>query len=111
VGSYHVWSDPIPNCSDVPDAGLDCQESYVVPAFDLSEVHLTESWLIDWYSSEGTFGPDETGGTGLNGEQDPHTTAWTTGNGDPESDVWFWFVARDGRGGESWQKRFLHYIP
>jgi hypothetical protein len=111
AGSYHVWSDPIPNCVDVDGGGLDCQESYSVPAFDLSEVHLTESWIIDWYGTLGSFSPDETGGTSLSGATDPHTTAWTTASSDPESDVWFWFVVRDGRGGESWQKRFLHYIP
>jgi hypothetical protein len=59
----------------------------------------------------GSFSPDETGGINVDGQQDPQSTEWSTGTAQPEQDVYFWFVVRNGRGGESWQKRFLHYIP
>jgi hypothetical protein len=91
----------------IADAGA----PYSVVAFDLSEVHLTESWVIDWYTTLGSFSPDETGGINVDGQQDPQSTEWSTGTAQPEQDVYFWFVVRNGRGGESWQKRFLHYIP
>jgi hypothetical protein len=89
----------------------DLEESYSVVAFDLSEVHLTESWIIDWYTTLGSFSPDETGGTDFAGNQDPHSTAWSVGSGSPDAGVRFWFVVRDGRGGMSWEKQFLNYSP
>jgi hypothetical protein len=117
---------PVPD-GGCPDAGLcavgagtlpvqatgiaDAGAPYSVVAFDLSEVHLTESWVIDWYTTLGSFSPDETGGINVDGQQDPQSTEWSTGTAQPEQDVYFWFVVRNGRGGESWQKRFLHYIP
>jgi len=100
-GPFHVTADDI----------SDLEEAYGVRAFDLSEVHLKESWTIAWYTTLGTFGPDSTGGTDFAGQQDPHSTQWTPSAGATEQDVTFWFVVRDGRGGLSWSTRQLHYIP
>jgi len=101
AGSIQVQADDI----------SDLEESYVVPGFDLKPVSLVESWKIDYYTTLGTFSPDETGGTNLDGSADPNTTAWSLPSGATEQDVNFWFVVRDGRGGESWTQRKLHYVP
>jgi hypothetical protein len=90
------------------------EESYVVPSYDLTPVHFTEAWQVDWFGTVGQFGPEETGAyNSFNGQPDPNRTAWMPGSGAdaPDGGVTFWFVVRNGRGGESWTERHLHYIP
>lgn len=87
------------------------EEDYVVPAFDLSEVSLHESWRINWYATMGTFSPGATGGTDVGGEESKPFTEWKPSSKAGEQDVQFWMVVRDGRGGMSWLTRRLHYKP
>jgi hypothetical protein len=91
-----------------PEDFTDREESYVVPGFDLTSVHLRESWKLSWHTDLGKISPTETGGVDLGGQQGRHMVEWKPGGG-PEQDVDFWVVARDGRGGESWLKRRAHY--
>jgi hypothetical protein len=93
-----------------PEDFTNLEESYVVPAFDLTPVHLRESWKLSWHTDLGTISPTETGGVDLGGQESRHMVEWKPGGG-PEQDVDFWVVARDGRGGESWLKRRAHYSP
>jgi hypothetical protein len=101
VGPFHVTADDV----------SDLQEAYGVVDFNLQEVHLTEAWIIDYYATLGTFSPSETGGVDFGGNTDPHSTGWSPGAGTHDEIVTFWFTVRDGRGGESWTKRLLHYLP
>ncbi len=88
------------------------EEAYVVPSFSLSPIRLTESWKIAWFTESGEMSPYETGGTNVAGMSGPKGTRWrpdvtvTT-----ERDVKFYFVVRDGRGGQSWLVRTLHWKP
>jgi hypothetical protein len=89
------------------------EEDYVVPSFQLTEVHLHESWKVSYEATVGRFAPGTTGGTDFTGTTDLQITDWRPGNdgGIAEQDVGFWFIVRDGRGGESWIQRTAHYIP
>lgn len=89
------------------------EEDYVVPSFSLTEVHLHESWKVSYAATVGRFSPSTTGGTDFSGTTDLQITDWRPGNdgGIAEQDVDFWFIVRDGRGGESWLQRQAHYIP
>jgi hypothetical protein len=89
------------------------EESYGVPSFDLHEVHLQESWKVSYYTSVGHMGPNTLGGEDFTGGTDIQVSTWLPGHdgGIAEQDVDFWFVARDGRGGESWLSRRAHYVP
>jgi hypothetical protein len=96
-----------------PDDFTALQEQYVEPSFDLKEVHLVESWKVSYYATVGRFGSATLGGTDFTGTTDIQINQWHPGHdgGIPETDVDFWFVVRDGRGGESWIQRGAHYIP
>lgn len=87
------------------------QESYVVPALDLSEVHLTEAWRLSYYADAGFFSPGGTGGVDFGAGEGRHVTEWRPSRSTPEQDVHFWFTARDGRGGLTWLVRTAHYRP
>jgi hypothetical protein len=110
------WPDGV---TGVTDAGLQItiddvsklEATYGVPSFNLQEVYLTESWVIDYYTTLGTFSPTETGGTDLGGQTSSHVSDWKLPSQASERDVTFWFVVRNGRGGESWTQRDLHYSP
>jgi hypothetical protein len=108
-----------PDVTGVSDAGLQItiddvsklEATYAVPDFNLQEVYLTESWLIDYYTTLGTFSPTETGGTDLGGQTTTNESQWSPPADATEQDVTFWFVVRNGRGGLSWTERLLHYSP
>ncbi len=54
----------------------------------------------------------ETGGSNLVGEEGRHRSEWTPSRTSTEPlDVDFWFVVRDGRGGQSWLRRQAHWTP
>jgi hypothetical protein len=90
----------------------DLQEPYVVPSFQLRPLKLVEAWKISYYADVGRFSPGDTGGVGFDGELGRHVTEWTPTSADQtERDVNFWFVVRDGRGGQTWLTRTLHYQP
>ena len=93
-----------------PDDFSALEEDYVVPSYDLREVHLRESWKISWHTDLGKISPTETGGTDLGGQESRHLVEWTPGRAEPQN-VQFWVVVRDGRGGESWLKRRVSYMP
>lgn len=91
---------------------VDQYETYTVPSFELKPVQLTEAWKVSWHTDLGRIDPNETGGTGLDGVESKHRVFWAPLNADKdERDVNFWFVARDGRGGQTWIHRTLHWTP
>ncbi len=87
------------------------EETYVVPSLQLQPVTLVESWKIAHYATSGTMSPYETGGTNLAGGLSKSTFSWSPDSEAPAQDVTFYFVVRDGRGGESWITRQAHWIP
>lgn len=88
------------------------EEHYVLPSLQLQPVALTESWKIAHYASSGTMSPYETGGTNLGGEESRSTFKWAPDPAALEArDIDFYFVVRDGRGGESWLTRHAHWSP
>lgn len=89
----------------------DLEEDYVVPSLQLAPVRLHESWKVAWYTSLGTFSEAETGGVDIGGGAGRHQVRWNPPKDLPESDVDFYFVVRDGRGGQSWLTRKGHYKP
>jgi len=88
------------------------EETYVLPSLQLQPVTLTESWKIAHYTSSGTMSPYETGGTNIGGEESRANFKWTPDatNNQPV-DIHFYFVVRDGRGGESWITRRGRWTP
>lgn len=89
----------------------DREEHYVVPSFQLQPVELDESWKVAWHADLGHFSPNQSGGSDLDGVEERVRSEWTPGSSAHEQDVTFWFVVRDGRGGESWITRRAHYTP
>jgi hypothetical protein len=88
------------------------EESYVVPSFQLQPVQLQEAWKVSWYTTMGTMSPNTTGGTDFAGVEGAHRNKWTPDDTvTAATDVQFWFVVRDGRGGENWLTRSLHWSP
>lgn len=92
------------------------EEDYVVPSLMLSRVNLRESWKFSWYTSLGRFSPVTSGGTDFTGMLNKPKSTWAPridgGTADlVETDVDFWVVVRDGRGGETWITRKAHFIP
>ena len=88
------------------------EETYVLPSLQLQPVTLTESWKIAHYATSGTISPYETGGTNLGGAVSRANFKWTSdaANNQP-IDIRFYFVVRDGRGGESWLVRRARWSP
>jgi hypothetical protein len=88
------------------------QEAYVVPGLTLERVELVESWKVNWMTTSGTMSAYVTGGTDFAGETGRHRSSWSP---DPSvtdaQDVTLYFVVRDGRGGESWTTRRVHWSP
>lgn len=88
------------------------EEPYVMPSLQLAPVSLQESWKVSWYTTLGTMGSHNTGGTDFAGEVGRHQNSWRP---DPSAttaqDVTLTFVVRDGRGGTSWTKRRLRWTP
>lgn len=93
-----------------PDDFSGLQETYYVPDFSLSPVELRESWKISWYTDFGTISPTVTGGADFGGIESRHLAQWKHETS-AARDVSFWFVVRNGRGGESWLLRHVHYNP
>ena len=117
IGGVEWPTVPPPTVTGTGDVGLlpddftALQEAYVVPSFYLTEVHLTESWKISWYTTLGSLSPNTVGGTDLGGEVSKPNVTWTPASGATEQDVSFYIVTRDGRGGESWLVRTAHFVP
>lgn len=88
------------------------EEDYVVPSLELKPVALRESWKVTWMTTSGTMSSYNTGGTGFDGNTERHHSSWRPDStNDEEKDVDFYFVVRDGRGGNSWLKRSARWIP
>jgi hypothetical protein len=99
-----------------PDDFSALEEDYVVPSFALKPVHLHESWKFSWFTSLGRFSPTTSGGTDFTGAVSRPRSNWLPrlDGGTAalvETDVDFWIVVRDGRGGESWIERKAHFTP
>ncbi|MBL8955541.1 MAG: hypothetical protein JNK82_32500 [Myxococcaceae bacterium] len=92
------------------------EEEYVVPSFMLEPVRLKESWKFSWHASLGRFSSPTTGGTDFTGRVGEPESSWLPRidggtAGLFVTDVDFWFVVRDGRGGASWITRKAHFAP
>ncbi len=87
------------------------EEEYVVPSLQLQPVHVTETWKVAHYATSGTMSPYQTGGTDLGGQDARHHFKWSPDPKAAAQDVTFWFVVRDGRGGQSWLTRKAHWSP
>lgn len=88
------------------------EEKYVVPSLFLQPTNLQETWKLNWMTTGGTMASFETGGTGLDGQDERHRNKWKPPqNDDLERDIDFYFVVRDGRGGQSWLTRHAHWKP
>jgi hypothetical protein len=87
------------------------EETYSVIDFNLQEDHLTESWLIDYYTIDGSFSLNETGGADLGGGVGTNVSSWSPLASNGSGTVVFWFTVRNGRGGMSWTRRTLQYSP
>lgn len=87
------------------------EEAYVVPSLELKPVHLKESWRVTWMASSGTMSPYSTGGTDATGTTGRHNGKWKPSKTEAAQNVDFYFVVRDGRGGNSWTKRTVHWSP
>lgn len=88
------------------------EEDYVVPTLALKPLALHEAWKVTWMTTSGTMSPYNTGGTDFVGTVGRQNAKWKP---DPSAtepqDVEFYFVVRDGRGGNSWTKRRAHWTP
>ncbi len=90
----------------------DLQEPYVVPTFELKPLNLVESWKVSWHTDLGRITPNQTGGVGFDGVEEKHRVFWAPLQAEnTEQDVNFWMVVRDGRGGQTWIQRKLHWKP
>ncbi|MFO0596048.1 MAG: hypothetical protein U0228_12105 [Myxococcaceae bacterium] len=90
----------------------DLQETYVVPTIQLKPLELTEAWKVTWMTTSGTMSPYNTGGTDFSGTEGKHLAKWKPDQVSNEpADVTFYFVVRDGRGGNSWITRHLKWFP
>ena len=88
------------------------QESYVVPSVSLERVELVESWKVSWVTSSGTMKAYSTGGTDFSGETGRQLNTWVPNSAATSPvDLTLYFVVRDGRGGESWITRQVHWTP
>lgn len=88
------------------------EEPYVLPSIQLQPVSLTEAWKVTWMTTSGTMSPYETGGFDFAGESGRHKASWTPDrSATTPQDVTFYFVVRDGRGGQSWLTRRAHWTP
>jgi hypothetical protein len=88
------------------------EENYVVPSLQLTPVELVESWKITWMTTSGTMSAYNTGGTNLVGDTGRHRSRWRPDrSATSPRDVTFWFVVRDGRGGNSWTSRKVRWTP
>ena len=92
------------------------EEDYVVPSLMLKPVHLKESWQFSWHATLGRFSPVTSGGTDFSGMVTKPKSEWLPRidggtAGLLETDVDFYIVVRDGRGGSSWIQRRAHFIP
>ncbi len=88
------------------------EEDYVVAGFDLKPIPLHESWKLSWLTTQGRMSEYQTGGTDFAGQSGRHRVKWIPNLRSGESeDVFFYVVARDGRGGTSWVSRRARLTP
>ena len=88
------------------------EEAYTVPSLALQPVALVESWKVTWMTTMGTMSSYNTGGTELDGTTGRHRSRWRPDSTKTEEqDVEFYFVVRDGRGGNSWTRRTVRWQP
>lgn len=95
-----------------PTDFAELEEPYTVPSLQLTPVSLVESWKIAWYTTFGAMASFETGGTNFDGNTERQRNRWrpdATATGPRE--VSFFFVVRDGRGGQSWLTRRARWTP
>jgi hypothetical protein len=96
----------------LPEDFTSLQEAYTVPSLFLQPTNLVETWKVTWMATAGTMSSYETGGTGFDGQDARHANKWKPPQNDnTERDVDFYFVVRDGRGGQSWLIRHAHWKP
>ncbi len=87
------------------------EQTYVMPTYTGGSQQLTESWMYTFIATAGHFDNFETGGTDFQGQPVPIENTWGALSTDPEQDVTFYFLVRNGRGGEAWTTRQAHLVP
>lgn len=88
-------------------------EAYTVQQFDGQTLDLHEKLRFDWYVTQGSFSDQQTQEQTENAigplKRDSITTRWNEPS-DPSGTITLWVVVRDGRGGESWERRQLTMV-
>jgi hypothetical protein len=87
------------------------EQHYVVPTYTGGSQALTEAWIYDYMATAGHYSSFELGGIDFSGQPVPIQNTWNALTTDPEEDVTYYFLVRNGRGGETWTTRQAHLIP
>ena len=78
------------------------QVAYQQLSFSRRPLPFTERWLFDFFSTFGGFSPSTAGGQRpVSAEPEPPDSNWLP-PAEARGPGTFWFVVRDGRGGENW---------
>ena len=87
------------------------QVPYTQTSYTGSPLQFTERWRFDYFGTVGTFTPATTGGQQpISLAPEPANTNWLPAPG-AQGPATFWFVVRDGRGGENWLIREARLTP
>lgn len=91
----------------------DSRQDYVLPTFDGGIREFTENLTYSWYSTDGVWSAEVTGGPKDPAGNDAEiASAWTApDNVDAVRDVSLWLVQRDERGGLSWYESCVRVDP
>lgn len=113
--TWDAGSDPTLAASQVhtvaPADPTPFEQQYVVPLYTGGSEQLTEAWMYTYMATAGGFDSLDRGGVALTGQTEPINDTWTAHSTDPEQDVTFYFILRNGRGGETWTTRQGHLSP
>jgi hypothetical protein len=92
------------------------REDYLLPTFDGGSREFTENLTYAYYSTEGDWEREVTGGPrDFAGNEPPLDSEWTSLDEDADIgdglDVQFWIVQRDERGGLAWFETCIRVVP
>ena len=96
-----------------PIEAEDAREDYVLATFDGGTRSFTENLTYSWYSTDGRWSQEVTGGPRDLAGNDPELESeWTAPEDvDGPLDVGMWVVQRDERGGLSWYESCVRVDP
>ncbi len=91
---------------DVVPPDPSAKETYQILDYKGGSQTATETFQYAWFTTAGTFSPENTGGTDFVGaEENPTGSAMSASSSAPDGALTVYVVVRDGRGGEVWAKR------